>query len=216
MSIMTLHWTPRFSPHELFRFEKARIGTGKPGIITKPQLLIIIVIVLLSVYRHIIHLKVSKMPKGSCFCGNVKIEYTGEPAVKVRNTHAPNTHIFAWLTNLKCLCHCADCRKIGGGNYSNNHIVPDPNFKLISGKPKPISKIADSGKEITSYFCPDCGTTLWRDGESFKDMKIIKAGILDDQEDIEKHPPVAELYGRQRVNWVKEVDTAEQKDGMGA
>ncbi len=47
-------------------------------------------------------------------------------------------------------------------------------------------------------------------------MKIIKAGVLDDQDLIEKHTPVAELYGRQRVNWVKEVDSAEQKDGMGA
>jgi hypothetical protein len=46
-------------------------------------------------------------------------------------------------------------------------------------------------------------------------MKIIKAGVLDDQDDIEKHAPAAELYGRQRVNWVKEVDSAEQKDGMG-
>lgn len=47
-------------------------------------------------------------------------------------------------------------------------------------------------------------------------MKIIKAGILDGQEDIEHHVPGTELYGRQRVNWVKEVDSAEQKDGMGA
>jgi hypothetical protein len=120
------------------------------------------------------------------------------------------------LTILQCLCHCADCRKIGGSNYSNNHIVPESNFTLISGTPKQISKTADSGKEITSYFCGDCGTTLWRDGENFTGMKIIKAGVLDDQDDIEKHAPAAELYGRQRVNWVKEVDSAEQKDGMGA
>lgn len=47
-------------------------------------------------------------------------------------------------------------------------------------------------------------------------MKVIKAGILDDKAEIEKHVPGAELYGQQRVNWVKEVDSAEQKSGMGA
>lgn len=109
-----------------------------------------------------------------------------------------------------------DCRKIGGSTYSSNHIVPEQNFNLVSGTPKQITKTADSGKEITSYFCGDCGTTLWRDGQNSKGMKVIRAGILDNQEDIEKHPPVVELYGRQRVNWVKEVDGAEQKDGMGA
>lgn len=47
-------------------------------------------------------------------------------------------------------------------------------------------------------------------------MKVIKAGVLDSQQDIENQVPQVELYGRQRVNWVKEVDGAEQKDGMGA
>lgn len=53
----------------------------------------------------------------------------------------------------------------------------------MAGSPKTISKTADSGKEITSEFCGDCGTTLFRWGDAFggKDgMRIIKAGILDD------------------------------------
>lgn len=47
-------------------------------------------------------------------------------------------------------------------------------------------------------------------------MKIIEAGVLDNQQDIKSQVPKAELYGRQRVNWVKEVVGAEQKDGAGA
>jgi hypothetical protein len=54
------------------------------------------------------------------------------------------------LTLAQALCHCADCRKISGGNYSNNIVVPSENFKVVSGTPKRISKTADSGKEITS------------------------------------------------------------------
>jgi hypothetical protein len=57
---------------------------------------------------------------------------------------------------------------------------------------------------------------LWRNGEKFTGMKIIKAGILDSQEELELRVPSVELYGQQRMNWVKEVDSAEQKNGMGA
>jgi hypothetical protein len=47
------------------------------------------------------------------------------------------------------------------------------------------------------YFCEDCGTTLKRDGESFAGMKIVKAGVLDEQEELEKHAPTVELWGQQ-------------------
>jgi Glutathione-dependent formaldehyde-activating enzyme len=58
--------------------------------------------------------------------------------------------LYCLLTPTQALCHCADCRKISGGNYSNNIVVPSQNFKILSGTPKEISKTADSGKEITS------------------------------------------------------------------
>jgi len=138
------------------------------------------------------------MPTGSCFCGNIKVEYSGEPA-------------------MTALCHCADCRKISGGNYSNNIVVPVTNFKILSGTPKEISKIADSGKEITSSFCGDCGTTLWRHGDAFggrDGMRLIKAGILDDLNVINSIKPGAELFSPERVSWVPAVDGAGQMKAM--
>jgi hypothetical protein len=136
---------------------------------------------------------------------------------------------------LQALCHCADCRKISGGNYSNNIVVPSENFKVLSGTPKQISKIADSGKEITSkfireapqvsrliarpfsgHFCSDCGTTLFRHGDSFggiNGMRIIKAGILDDVNIINNTKPGAELFAPKRINWVTPLDGA-QLDAM--
>ncbi|KAI0541992.1 Mss4-like protein [Xylaria digitata] len=44
------------------------------------------------------------MPKGSCMCGAVKIELTGEPLGTI-------------------LCHCAPCRKYAGANGSTNLVV---------------------------------------------------------------------------------------------
>lgn len=51
---------------------------------------------------------------GSCLCGNIKIEFTDAPIKRI-------------------LCHCLDCRKITGCHYSDNGVVVDEQFKLVSG-----------------------------------------------------------------------------------
>ena len=47
--------------------------------------------------------------------------------------------------------------------FSTNLFVGSDALKLESGSPKEYSKKADSGNTITSFFCGDCGTTLWRE-----------------------------------------------------
>jgi hypothetical protein len=141
------------------------------------------------------------------------LSYTGEPAAHV-------------------LCHCLDCRKISGSSYSNNLVVPETNFKLESGipitllptfallilhglgTPKTISKTADTGKKITSHFCPDCGTTLFRTGESFPNAYIIKIGVMDDPKWPNENVPKGELFAPERINWVAPIEGAAQMDGM--
>ncbi|KAI0812866.1 Mss4-like protein [Xylaria sp. FL0064] len=135
------------------------------------------------------------MPEGGCFCGKVRYSIEGEPLGKA-------------------LCHCLDCRKITGSTYSTNIIVSGPNFKVTSGTPKAIGKKADSGNEIVSYFCGDCGSTLYRDGKSFGDGKVVKVGTLDDINALDDALPKVELFASHRVSWVKEVPGAAQKTTM--
>ncbi|RYP13908.1 hypothetical protein DL767_010500 [Monosporascus sp. MG133] len=135
------------------------------------------------------------MPEGSCFCGKVRIAYEGEPTAKA-------------------ICHCLDCRKIGGSTYSTNIVVPGNGFKVVSGTPKTISKTADSGKEITSHFCGDCGSTLFRDGESFGDNKVVKVGVMDDVNALEDAKPAVELFAARKPSWILDVPAAKKLDGM--
>ncbi|KAK5636306.1 hypothetical protein RRF57_012018 [Xylaria bambusicola] len=135
------------------------------------------------------------MPEGGCFCGKVRYSVEGEPLGKA-------------------ICHCLDCRKITGSTYSTNIIVAGPNFKLLSGTPKSIAKTAASGKEIVSHFCGDCGSTLFRDGPSFGDGKVIKVGTLDDINALDDAKPALELFASHRVNWVAEIPGAVQKTAM--
>ncbi|KAH9993893.1 Mss4-like protein [Xylariaceae sp. FL0662B] len=135
------------------------------------------------------------MPEGGCLCGQVRFSYEGEPLAKA-------------------LCHCLDCRKISGSTYSTNVIVPGDGFKILSGTPKTYTKTADSGSEITSHFCGDCGSTLFRESSSSGANKIVKVGVMDDPDALAEAEPVAELFAPRRVSWVPEVAGSVQKTAM--
>jgi hypothetical protein len=113
---------------------------------------------------------------------------------------------------VQILCHCTDCKKISGGNYSSNILVPEGEFQLVQGTPKSISKIADSGETMTSYFCGDCGTTLYRETKTYGPNKIIKTGILDNASDFEARTPAAEIFTESRPEWVTEIPGASQSN----
>ncbi|KAL3421295.1 DUF636 domain protein [Phlyctema vagabunda] len=136
------------------------------------------------------------MPSGGCFCNKIRLSFTGDIEGHV-------------------LCHCLDCRKISGGTFSDNIVVLDSNFKLESGTPKTISKIADTGNKVTSHFCGDCGTTLFRTGASFGDKHVIKAGVLDDPTWQNENVPKGELFHETRMPWIPKIDDAAQVTKMG-
>ncbi|KAI1807833.1 Mss4-like protein [Daldinia bambusicola] len=130
--------------------------------------------------------------EGGCLCGKIRISTEGEPINKM-------------------LCHCLDCHKISGSAFSTNVVVPVAGFKILSGTPKTFTVRGDSGDEITSYFCGDCGSTLWRNGKVSNFNPIIKAGVIDDPKFFdETAKPVLELFSHRRVDWVKEIPGATQ------
>ncbi|GIZ42194.1 hypothetical protein CBER1_02574 [Cercospora berteroae] len=132
------------------------------------------------------------MSTGSCACGAIGIKTTGDVQVKA-------------------LCHCADCKKITGSTYSTNIVVPG--VEVTKGSTKKWTKTADSGNPITSHICAECGTTLYREGPTFGDAKVIKVGVLDGNA-LEQATPGVELYTKDRVSWVSAVSGAGQKVGM--
>ncbi|KAL6901141.1 Mss4-like protein [Trichoderma evansii] len=137
------------------------------------------------------------MTTGSCYCGKIKIEYTGEP-------------------ERKALCHCSNCRHYTGSMFSNNYVIPSDRFKVF-GDPKEISKIADSGNRIVNCFCGDCGTTMYRWGDAFggkEGMRIIQPGILDDKSVLDNLRPDLEMFIEDRVEWIFAIKDTAQHEGM--
>lgn len=139
------------------------------------------------------------MPDGSCLCSDIRIAYEGDPV------------------NIG-ICHCLDCRKLPG--YGLVFAIPDQNFKITSGEPKVFSKIADSGREIHTYFCGVCGTALYRINNvpEMKDLIMLRAPVLDDVEVInsEKGKPRMEMFCDRRPTWMKPIQGAIQLNSDAA
>ncbi len=98
---------------------------------------------------------------GRCLCGNVAYEYTG--------TLGPAHY-----------CHCEDCRRCTGSAF-NIAVRCDPaKFRILSGTPKGYTKRADSGNELTRYFCPECGSPIYTASPKHPEHVYLKAGTLND------------------------------------
>ncbi|KAH9864264.1 hypothetical protein J1614_010198 [Plenodomus biglobosus] len=135
------------------------------------------------------------MVVGGCYCGNVRYEVTGNSEASI-------------------LCHCFDCRKITGSTYSTNSVFSEDGFKVTKGTPKAHTVKGDSGNEITSMFCGDCGSTMWRQGASFAGKRIIKTGTLDDTSILDNMTVNAELYAPHRPKWIAPQQDAAQGKAM--
>jgi hypothetical protein len=114
----------------------------------------------------------------------------------------------------QALCHCLDCKKMSGSAYSTNIVAPGEGFKVTSGKPKTWTKKADSGADVTTSFCGDCGTNLWRETSTFGENKVVKIGIFDNLSDLNDAKPDVELYAPQRASWIPALPGAKQLKGM--
>ncbi|OMP83329.1 hypothetical protein BK809_0004710 [Diplodia seriata] len=69
--------------------------------------------------------------KGSCHCGGTEWE------VVVRGEGEELKHV---------LCHCDTCKKLGGGPYSCNYIVPREDLTITKGRPSVYTYKGASGK----------------------------------------------------------------------
>jgi len=98
--------------------------------------------------------------KGSCLCGAVEYEYSGEPRV------------FQY-------CHCSRCRKFTGSAHSANIIISPENFRWLKGEEMVGHFELSDAKHFATSFCKNCGSSLpWINQTGT--AVIVPAGTLDD------------------------------------
>ena len=82
------------------------------------------------------------MRKGSCQCGQVRFEFTGEPINQV-------------------FCYCTDCQARTGSDKWFGIWVPSPNFRYVGETaPTIYTTHDDGGRDINCHTCPNCGVSL--------------------------------------------------------
>ena len=96
--------------------------------------------------------------KGSCLCGAVKYEVTGEPK---RFYH----------------CHCSRCRKVTGTGHASNLFLQPATLTWLSGEVQIRSFKVPEAKRFTNNFCATCGSRLPRQAKD-ADMVMIPAGSV--------------------------------------
>ena len=79
---------------------------------------------------------------GSCQCGHVRFEFTGEPINEV-------------------FCYCTDCQKRTGSDKWFGIWVPSENLKFV-GETEPMAYTTQdhAGNDIHCHSCPNCGVSI--------------------------------------------------------
>lgn len=114
---------------------------------------------------------------GHCLCGAVSFKIVAEPlATRV--------------------CWCRDCQHLAA-NGSVNLLVP-ADALTISGTLAEYTKTADSGNVVTRQFCPSCGTQLFSKSTARPQLRVVRAGNLDEPSSIQ---PSMNIWAASAPSW---------------
>ena len=97
---------------------------------------------------------------GGCYCGDVRYEADGEPAVMAQ-------------------CHCRECQYLTGGAPNLFIAMPKEGYAITKGAAKAFQR-SDLEKPVTREFCGNCGTHLLTRSPARPDAVIVKVGSMDD------------------------------------
>ena len=98
------------------------------------------------------------MYRGSCLCGAVSYEITGELGDAY-------------------FCHCQRCRKASGSAYASNARIQPDQFKLLSGA-EVLQTYLNEQTGLMRKFCGNCGSPIVSERTS-PAVLAIRLGSLD-------------------------------------
>ena len=118
------------------------------------------------------------------------------------------------------VCNCSDCHKFHASMFASNFTIDDKYLVHERGRDNlsvyAQNKTIESGKTMSNYFCKTCGTLMYRVGEDFPGLSILRIGTVDDFTLMEtKLKPKLEQYTKDRTSWFTGVEGARQTEGDG-
>jgi hypothetical protein len=102
-------------------------------------------------------------------------------------------------SKLVVACHCIDCQRRTGAPFGVGAFYP-AEVVTISGTPREFTRVGASGGKVRSYFCPDCGSTVYWKADILPALIGVAVGTMADP----KHPPpVRSVFEQSRHAWVE-------------
>jgi hypothetical protein len=126
---------------------------------------------------------------GSCLCGGVRYEYTGELGAVV-------------------YCHCAQCRKAQGTAFGTNAPIAADQFRLLAGAELLKSYESSPGKQ--RVFCANCGSPLYSRLLARPEVLRLRIGSLDTPL---RSKPEAHIFAASKAEWYDILDGLPQHAG---
>lgn len=130
------------------------------------------------------------MIKAQCNCGALAVE-------------APGT------SQLIVACHCTECQRRTGAAFGIGAFYPAKDMKII-GSAKEFARDGSSGGKVRSYFCPDCGSTVYWQADKAPGFIGVAVGCFADPS---YPPPTKSIWEQSKHHWTQ-VD-AEQHLSQG-
>jgi len=116
--------------------------------------------------------------QGSCLCGSVSFTIADQP-------------------HMTANCHCLNCQKTSGAGHAF-HLMFNKAQVEITGETKGYEWTADSGNQVTAFFCPECGSSTHGQSAGYPDMITVRAAILDQSDGL---MPKVSVYKKRLRDW---------------
>jgi hypothetical protein len=121
---------------------------------------------------------------GGCQCGRLRYEITQAPP-------------------LIYTCHCTDCQRFTSSAFSIGMVVDAQAFALTGLETRTMLHTADSGRNLTRWVCPECGSWICNGSKpgspNANTFRTVRAGTLDDTSWLR---PAAHFWTRSKQPWV--------------
>ena len=123
------------------------------------------------------------MLEGSCLCGGVRYEITGE------------------LTGRINYCHCSQCRKASGSSFGTTAGLDARDFRITCGEELIASWESSPGTH--RHFCARCGSPLFKRDERSPQILRLRLGTLDTDPEVRVQ---CHIHVASKAPWVEIAD----------
>jgi len=118
--------------------------------------------------------------RAECQCGQLTLELPDRPLITIA-------------------CHCLACQRRTGAPFGVLHYYYGKQA-VLQGQAKPYKRVSAQGNAVESFFCPNCGSTVFIKLAKQPDLIGVAVGAIADSA---SPVPAWSVWEQSKHNWVE-------------